>query len=125
MSIRFLIADNSTDYASLLSNYLSAVPDIDVVGIAEDGDKAIRMIHDKSPDVLLLDILMPIVDGLEVLEEVKSMGNRPLVFMISALRNDDVVSRALSLGANCYFVKPVKMDLLISKIKEACFDMSH
>ena len=88
MSIRLLIADNSMDYASLLSSYISADSDIDVVGIAGDGEKAIQMVQDTCPDVVLLDILMPRIDGLEVLQEIKAMNNCPLVFMISALRND-------------------------------------
>lgn len=117
--IRLMIAENCQSYATILRDYISTVySDIVVIGIASNGVKALRMLQSKSPDVLLLDIVMPSLDGLQVLERISKADDRPTVFVMSALDNQQIIDRAIALGADQYFVKPLDIDKLVSSIRE-------
>ena len=71
--IKILIADDNKDFCIILSEYLATQPDFEVVGIAKDGLEVIDLIESKFPDVVILDIIMPHLDGLGVLERLNSM----------------------------------------------------
>lgn len=117
--IRLMIAENCQSYANILCDYISSVyPDIFVIGIASNGVKALRMLQSKQPDVLLLDIVMPSLDGLQVLERISKFDEKPSVFVMSAIENEEIIAKAISLGADQYFVKPFDVDVLVSRIRE-------
>ena len=111
-TIRVLITDNSAEFAVLLKERLEFYPRIKVVGIAHNAMHTLRMLCDMTVHVLLLDIVMPGMDGLELLQKLSERGNMPLVFIVSALGTDTIVQQAMSLGAAGFFVKPVDCDRL-------------
>lgn len=117
--VKVLISDDCTDYATLLSGFLSMNSDIQVVGIAEDGVQTIEMLNNTTPDVLLLDLIMPNVDGLEVLRQINSQyGSHLSVIVISALSDEAIIKEALSLGAKRYLVKPFDLTSAATKITQ-------
>ena len=116
--VRVLIADNSKDFSTLLSKRLSMSNTIEIVGVAQDGMQTINMLNQTTPDVLLLDIVMPNIDGLEVLKRIQEVGHKPMIFVVSALGDEQLSKQALALGANYYFVKPLNIEMLINKILE-------
>ena len=118
--IQVMIADDNKEFGDILSEYLSTQLDIEVVGIARDGLEALDMIAGKMPDIAILDIIMPHLDGLGVLEKVNSLGlkKRPLFIILSAVGQDKITQRALALGAEYYIVKPFDMDVLVSRIRQ-------
>lgn len=118
--IRVLIADDNREFGDILNEYLENQDDIEVIGVARDGLEAYDMIVTKKPDIAILDIIMPHLDGLGVLERVNStrMDKRPLFIMLSAVGQDKITQRALALGAEYYVVKPFDMDVLISRIRQ-------
>lgn len=116
--INVLVADNSDEFAGLFSQYLSINPNIKISGIARDGAETLDLLRKTHPKVLLLDLVMPGVDGFEVLRRIASEDNRPSVFVISALGDTEIAKQALELGANDYFVKPVNMKAVVSRILE-------
>jgi two-component system response regulator (stage 0 sporulation protein A) len=118
---RVLISDNCEDYANLLSDCLSTNSDIEIVGIAEDGAKTINMLQSTTPDVLLLDLIMPNVDGFEVLRHMDIKDNSPTVLVMSALGNNQFIDQAMGLGAKHYFVKPFNPESVACKIRELSF----
>ena len=71
--ISVAIADDNVEFAEILKNFLNSKEDIEVVGLASDGEEALKLITDKTPDVLLLDIIMPHLDGIGVLERMKKI----------------------------------------------------
>ena len=91
-----------------------------VAGVAHDGTEAIKLIQEKEPDILILDMIMPKVDGLGILEKLHSMREKqpPKVIVISAIGQDTLVQRALSLGAEYYMVKPFDMNTFINRIRQ-------
>ena len=106
--IKVLISDDCKDYADLLSDFLSMNSDMQVVGIAEDGVETMEMLSKTNPDVLLLDLIMPNVDGLEVLRRIKSQyGSDLSVIVISALSEEDIIKKASRLARNDIWSSPL------------------
>ena len=122
-NIKILIADDNYDFAMTLMGYLEREEGMEIVGRAKDGSEAYQMIMEKCPDVVLLDMIMPHVDGLGVLERVNDskLEKRPLFIMLSAVGQDKITQKAISLGAQYYIVKPFEIKLLIKRIKELKF----
>jgi len=118
--IQVVIADDNREFGDILTEYLNSQNDIEVVGVARDGMEAVDMITTKAPDVAVLDIIMPHLDGLGVLEKVNSvqMAKRPLFIILSAVGQDRITQRALALGAEYYVVKPFDMEVLVSRIRQ-------
>ena len=118
--IKILIADDNKDFCSILSEYLSMQPDFEIIGIAKDGLEAIEAITSKLPDIVILDIIMPHLDGLGVLEKLNSMSLEkiPKIIVLSAVGQDKITQKALALGAEYYVVKPFDMEVFAKRIRE-------
>lgn len=118
--IQVIIADDNKEFSEILSEYLNNQGDIEVIGTAKDGNEACELIAEKMPDIAILDIIMPNLDGLGVLEKIRSMQlkKRPLFIILSAVGQDKITQRALALGAEYYIVKPFDMDVLVSRIRQ-------
>lgn len=118
--IQILLADDNRDFSEILKEYLNKQPDMEVVGMAANGLEACELIKAKEPDVLILDVIMPYLDGIGVLEKINEMhlSKRPLSVMLSAVGQDKITERALSLGAEYYIVKPFDMDTLTMRIRQ-------
>lgn len=116
--IRVLIADDNKDFVTLLGSCISRYPDMEIAGVARDGAEVLRQIEDLHPDVLLLDIIMPRMDGLEVLETLHDSGEKgPAVFILSAIGSEQIIRRTMELGAAYYFIKPFNTEVMIRKIR--------
>lgn len=118
--IQVVIADDNREFGDILCEYLNSQNDIEVVGVARDGLEAVELINAKSPDIAILDIIMPHLDGLGVLEKINTIPGpkRPLSIVLSAVGQDKITQRALALGAEYYVVKPFDMDVLTSRIRQ-------
>ena len=118
--ITILIADDNIDFTRTLSAYLEKMEDIEVVGIAKDGNEAIEIIKGTHPDILLLDVIMPHLDGIGVLEKLNetTMTKKPISIMLSAVGQDKITQKAISLGAQYYVVKPFDIEILIKRIRD-------
>ena len=118
--INVLIADDNQDFSHTLSAYINSQEDMQVLGMAKDGNEAIDIINDTNPDVVLLDVIMPHLDGLGVLEKINSMKKekRPMCIMLSAVGQDKITQKAIGLGADYYVVKPFDIELLMKRIRE-------
>ncbi|WP_292520844.1 chemotaxis-specific protein-glutamate methyltransferase CheB [Methanoculleus sp.] len=106
--IRVLIVDDSLFIRTILRDMLKGSPDIEIVGTAVNGIDALAKISDLRPDVITLDIEMPRMGGLAVLEALKERSSRPKVIVLSTLtsRQADMTHRALRLGADDFMLKP-------------------
>ncbi|MHB8063039.1 MAG: sporulation transcription factor Spo0A [Ruminiclostridium sp.] len=118
--IEVLIADDNREFGDILCEYLSNQNDIEVVGLARDGLEAVDLILQTAPDIAILDIIMPHLDGLGVLEKIaaSSLEKKPLFIVLSAVGQDKITQRALALGAEYYIVKPFDMDVLVNRIRQ-------
>lgn len=118
--ITVLIADDNIEFADLLKDYMDQYEDIEVAGVARDGLQVLEMIVSLKPDVVVLDIIMPNLDGLGVLEKLSTMqmDRKPMYIMLSAIGQDVFVQRAVALGAEYYIIKPFDVEVLVTRIRQ-------
>ncbi|MBY6816433.1 sporulation transcription factor Spo0A [Clostridium botulinum] len=118
--ISVLIADDNKEFCSILNDYLLNQRNIIVTGIAKDGREALDLIVEKKPDLLILDIIMPHLDGLGVLERLNTMNleKMPKIIILSAVGQDKITQQAITLGADYYTVKPFDMEVFTKRIRE-------
>ncbi|WP_067177268.1 response regulator [Microtetraspora niveoalba] len=106
MTIRVLVADDQGMVRTGFTAFLSTQPDIDVVGEAADGEEAVRRVAELSPDVVLMDVRMPVLDGLQATRRILSSGGRPpKVLILTTFDLDDYVYEALRAGASGFLLK--------------------
>lgn len=114
------IADDNELMVHLLSDIVTRDDELQVVGTAHNGEEAYEMIKTKEPDVVLLDIVMPKLDGLGVIDKVKrdkTLKKSPTFIMISAIGQERVTEDAFKLGADYYIMKPFDKDVVVKRIK--------
>ena len=115
------IADDNDLMRQLLDTIVQSDEELSVVGTAKDGEEAYQMIKEKEPDVVLLDIVMPKMDGLGVLDKVQrdtSIKKTPNFIMVSAVNQPQVTEDAFALGADYFIMKPFDTDTIIQRIKK-------
>jgi len=114
------IADDNELMVHLLSDIVARDDELQVVGTARNGEEAYEMIRTKEPDVVLLDIVMPKLDGLGVIDKVKkdkTLKKSPTFIMVSAIGQERVTEDAFKLGADYYIMKPFDKDVVVNRIK--------
>lgn len=114
-----LIADDEPVVRETMSIYVNSAPDMQVVGTAADGRAAVQMAETLSPDIILMDIQMPRVDGVEAVAEVLRLLPRTHVVMITTFTSREAVVPALRAGALGYVLKSDPPERLLSAVREA------
>jgi len=106
--MRCLVVDDSALYRKIVRDVLAAMPDVEVVGVANDGVRALEQIEAHHPDLVTLDLEMPRLDGIGVLRELQSRGKKTAAIMVSAFtaRGAKTTTEALRLGAFDFILKP-------------------
>lgn len=116
--IRVLLADDNRDLIEVLKAYIQSQDDMELVGVAYNGNKALELIDHEFPDVIVLDIIMPHLDGLGVLEKLRYEEQRPRVIILSAYGQELMIQRVVSLGADYYMLKPFDLETLGKRIRQ-------
>ncbi|MEG2540977.1 MAG: sporulation transcription factor Spo0A [Clostridia bacterium] len=106
-----VIADDNANLTGSLKEFFGAQTDFEVVGIAENGVKALELVERYAPDFLLLDIVMPELDGFGVLSALTN--KKPTVIMMSQLATDGFVQKAMQYGASYFLAKPFSYDVML------------
>ncbi len=106
--MRVVIADDSILFRKIMADALGTLPDVEIVGLASNGKLAIQKVRELNPDLLTLDMEMPEMDGLAVLDMLKAQGNAPMVIVVSAqtLQGGRLTMQALQKGAFDFITKP-------------------
>ena len=112
------LAEDNQQFCQVLQEFFSDFPDIRIVGTASNGLEALDLIQEHYLDVLLLDMIMPKLDGIGVLERMRKENNRPHVIIFSAFGHDDMTRKAVELGADYYIVKPFDLTVLAQRIRD-------
>lgn len=118
--IRIIVADDNREFVGIMQEYLSDQPDIEVVGVAYNGEEILSIIGTLQPDILILDIIMPHLDGIGVLEQLGTMSlpKRPKVIMLTAFGQENITQRVVELGADYFILKPFSMEVLTKRIRQ-------
>ncbi|HLS67367.1 MAG TPA: sporulation transcription factor Spo0A [Pseudogracilibacillus sp.] len=118
--ITVCIIDDNRELVHIMKDYFNEMPEIDVVGVAYDGEECLQLLEEVQPDVLLLDIIMPRVDGLAVLQHLRKNDQmkQMSIIMLTAFGQEEVMRRAVEYGASYFILKPFDFEHLCDKIKE-------
>ncbi len=118
--ISVLVVDDNREFCEIIGDYFEDKEDIRLAGVAHDGNEAVRLISELTPDVVLLDIIMPHLDGIGVLEKMSSinLSKRPKVIMLTALGHETITRRAIDMGADYYVMKPFDLETLVQRIRQ-------
>jgi two-component system response regulator (stage 0 sporulation protein A) len=122
--VKILIADDNREFNELLSEYLAKEEDMTVVGNAFNGMEVLDLIEKEEPDIVLLDIIMPHLDGIGVLEKLweNNISPKPKIIMLTAFGHENITQKAVELGASYYILKPFNLDILAERIRQLAND---
>jgi DNA-binding NarL/FixJ family response regulator len=115
--IRVAIADDQALVRSGFRMILDARPDVEVVGEAEDGDQAVELVRELEPDVILLDVRMPNLDGIEATRRIVASGRGTRILILTTFDLDDYVHDAVRAGASGFLLKDVRPAELVDAIR--------
>ncbi|MDD4587287.1 MAG: sporulation transcription factor Spo0A [Heliobacteriaceae bacterium] len=117
---RLAIADDNQEFCYILQDFLSRQEDFEVIGIAKNGLEAVKLIQEQTPDLVILDIIMPHLDGIGVLERMAELNlvKRPRTIILTAFGHEILTQRSVALGADYYVLKPFDMEILANRIRQ-------
>lgn len=119
-NVNVVIVDDNPMILNTLDEVISSEAGLSVIGRADNGKDAIDMIKDTQPDVVLLDLVMPQMDGITVVENIKkktSMLKNPAFIILSAVGGEQMTEEAFQAGANYFLMRPFDKDILVNKIR--------
>ena len=117
--IKVLVADDNREFAGILRDYIGGQEDMEVCGIAHNGNEVLEFVRTQPPDVLILDIIMPVLDGIGALERLREKGGMlPKVIMLTAFGQETVTRRAMELGVSYFILKPFDLPVLVDRIRQ-------
>lgn len=116
--IKVFIADDNVDRIKELENQLRK--DFEITGVANDGLETVRLIKETKPDVVLMDIFMPMLDGFGVMEKINEemKEDYPAFIIVSSTNNENLMENAFELGAMYYILRPFELSILPNRIKQ-------
>ena len=124
--VKVIIADDNCNFCATLQNYLQSQEELSIVGVANNGLEAWELIQNQEADVIILDLVMPNLDGLGVLERINSRTTmaRPKIIMQTAFGQESLMHQAMALGVDYFILKPFDLDILSKRIRSLTQDLS-
>ena len=116
--MRILLADDDTEFCARMSAVLDSADDFELVGIAENGEKALSAVNELRPDVLIIELMLPVMDGWAVCREIRAESDVPIIMLTAKGETADRVS-GLVMGADDYIVKPFEVKELLARVSVA------
>ncbi len=115
---KILLADADEEFRILLADVINGEADMEVVGSVGDGEEALKLVCGGGADVLVMDLVLGGIDGLELLRQIGELsGRRPTILVISGFTRGNVVNQAAALGADFFMTKPCRMDSITERIR--------
>ena len=115
---RIIVADVGEEFRALLVAGLREEADLEVVAETGDGQDAVRLVRELSPDVLIMDLMLTRMDGMEVLAEVNALSRKPRVLVLSSFARDVVAEQAAAQGADYFIVKPCRLSSVVERVRQ-------
>ncbi len=117
MTWRLIVADDDASYARALADVLRAEPDLDVLGLAANGLEALALARETLPDVVLIDLAMPVMGGLEAIRRIKQEVPIVEILTLTVQDDDDALFGALQAGAKGYLLKDAPLDAIAPAVR--------
>ena len=122
---KVIVVDDNRNLCNLLKTYIENQDDLSIVGEAHDGLEAMELIQNQEPDLVILDLVMPSLDGLGVLERLnaRTTTTRPKIIMLTAFGQESLTHQAMTLGVDYFILKPFDLDILGKRIRSLTQDI--
>jgi DNA-binding NarL/FixJ family response regulator len=125
MTIKVLIVDDHHVVRRGLLFFLKTQKDIEIVGEASNGEEAVQLIQQLKPDVVLMDLVMPVMDGIEATKKIKEMAPETKILILTSFSDQDHVIPAIRAGASGYQLKDIEPDELVRTIRAVFYGDSQ
>lgn len=117
--ISIILVDDHEVVRRGVRTYLNTIPEFDVIGECSSGEEAVQMVAEHIPDIVLMDLIMPGMDGIETTRQIKKISPRTQVVVLTSYHEDAHIFPALKAGAISYILKDMKMDKLVDALNKA------
>jgi len=116
--IRVMIADCNTEFRTMLIDRLASEKEIEVVGYVTDGQAAVKMAAETKPDIIIVDLVLPPLDGLYAIRDIQALAldNNPSIYVLSKFSSQETIAEAVNLGVSYFMIKPFDINALIARI---------
>ena len=123
--IRVLIADDNREFCGILKDYFNNESDFEIIEVCNNGMEVIEVVEKNEVDVLILDLIMPYMDGIGVLEKLNqtNLTKRPKIIILTAFGQENITQKAVQLGADYYILKPFNLQVLGDRVKQVAYDI--
>lgn len=118
-NIKVMLADPNDDFRALLAQAIAGEEGLELAASTGDGLEALRLLRESRPDVLLLDLVLPGLDGMELLRRMPESGVEPSVLVVSSFFNEKTIAEAAMLGAYYFIPKPCDVEALLSRVRQS------
>ena len=116
--MRILLADDDTEFCARMSAMLDSADDFELVGIAENGEKALSAVNELRPDVLIIELMLPVMDGMSVLSRLHEQdGPHPAVMVFSAFASPQIGAECAALGVDLFLRKPMEPQAVCERLR--------
>ena len=117
--MKVVLADASEDFREILKNAIAKTGEFEVVGSTGNGKEALDLVREQKPDILIMDMLLPELDGMGILDGMTALSEKPETIVVSALYHDKIVTEALGKGVSYFIPKPCEVNSLIGRMRSA------
>lgn len=123
--IKVLVADDNREFCGILRDYFTNEPDFELVEVCSNGMEVLDIVSKKEVEVLILDLIMPYVDGIGVLEKINELRlePRPKIIILTAFGQENITQKAVQLGADYYILKPFNLQVLGERVRQVARDV--
>lgn len=123
--ISVLIADDNREFCGILRDYFANDPGFDLVEVCNNGVEVLEVLQKQAVQVLILDLIMPYMDGIGVLEKINNlnMPTRPKIIILTAFGQENITQKAVQLGVDYYILKPFNLEVLGDRIRQVVRDV--
>jgi RNA polymerase sigma factor (sigma-70 family) len=118
-TIKIIIADDQTLIRDGLASLLSIKKEVEILATAKNGEEAVKLAKELSPDIILMDIRMPVMDGLAALNKINEINPNIKIIMLTTFDDDDYIIKSLQAGAQGYLLKDIPIDDLVRALEQA------
>ncbi|HZK44527.1 MAG TPA: sporulation transcription factor Spo0A [Syntrophomonadaceae bacterium] len=124
-SIKVLIADDNREFCGILTDYFTSESDFDLVDVCNNGMEVLEVLENKEVEVLILDLIMPYMDGIGVLESIRELNLNPFpkIIILTAFGQENITQKAVQLGADYYILKPFDLQALGDRVRQVARDV--
>jgi two-component system response regulator (stage 0 sporulation protein A) len=123
--IKVLVADDNREFCSILKDYFTNEADFEIVDVCSNGMEVLDVLGKKDVEVLILDLIMPYMDGIGVLEKIAELNlePRPKIIILTAFGQENITQKAEKLGADYYILKPFNLQVLGDRVRQVARDI--